>query len=103
MTSSTHKITPVKVFKPAVTPSDFTFLQVSAGTDHSLAVGSDGNAYAWGNNDYGLGDGTKTTQKTSPVKVGKPAGTPTDFTYLQVSDGYLHSLALGSDGNAYAW
>nr|WP_232354056.1 InlB B-repeat-containing protein [Bifidobacterium asteroides] len=103
ITDTSKQTSPVKVDKPADTPTDFTFLQVSAGTDHSLAVGSDGNAYAWGNNDYGLGDGTKTTQKTSPVKVGKPAGTPTDFTYLQVSDGYLHSLALGSDGNAYAW
>ena len=35
--------------------------------------------------------------------MGKPAGTPTDFTYLQVSAGNTHSLALGSDGNAYAW
>ncbi|MDT7510136.1 RCC1 domain-containing protein, partial [Bifidobacterium sp. H1HS16N] len=28
---------------------------------------------------------------------------PKDFTYLQVSGGLVHSLALGSDGNAYAW
>ncbi|WP_306222236.1 hypothetical protein [Bifidobacterium asteroides] len=33
--------------------------QVSAGDTHSLAVGSDGNAWAWGNNKYGeLGDGS---------------------------------------------
>ena len=94
---------PVKVGKPAGTPTDFTYLQFSAGCFHSLALGSDGNAYAWGSNNYGqLGDGT-TTNRTTPVKVGKPAGTPADFTYLQFSPGFYHSLTLGSDGNAYAW
>ncbi|MDT7508520.1 chromosome condensation regulator RCC1, partial [Bifidobacterium sp. H1HS16N] len=34
-------------------PKDFTYVQVSAGSTHSLALGSDGNAYAWGNNGYG--------------------------------------------------
>ena len=87
---------------------DFTYLQVSAGGTHSLAVGSDGNAYAWGWNSYGqLGDGTRTNQN-APVRVKTPdrntyPDLPADFTYLQVSAGRDHSLALGSDGNAYAW
>ncbi|MBI0090730.1 InlB B-repeat-containing protein, partial [Bifidobacterium sp. W8113] len=94
---------PVKVGKPAGTPTDFTYLQVSAGTFHSLALGSDGNAYAWGSNNYGqLGDWT-TDQRRTPVKVSKPAGAPADFTYLQFSPGFYHSVALGSDGYAYAW
>ena len=69
----------------------------------SLAVGSDGNAYAWGDNRSGqLGNGT-TTQQNTPVPVKKPAGVSADFTYVQVSAGYRHSLALGSDGYVYAW
>ncbi|MCP8613844.1 InlB B-repeat-containing protein [Bifidobacterium asteroides] len=69
----------------------------------SLAIGSDGNAYAWGNNTYGqLGDGTRTS-RTTPVMVKKPEGAPTDFTYVQVSAGWLHSLAVGSDGYVYTW
>ena len=90
-------------------PKDFTYLQVSAGASHSLAVGSDGNAYAWGNNTYGrLGDGTTGGYRTVPVRVRKPdrkayPDLPADFTYLQVSGGTSHSLALGSDGNVYAW
>ncbi|MBI0150069.1 InlB B-repeat-containing protein, partial [Bifidobacterium sp. M0353] len=89
-------------------PEDFTYLQVSAGYSHSLAVGSDGNAYAWGYNEYGrLGDGT-TTERHAPVRVKTPdrktyPDLPADFTYLQVSAGTWHSLAVGSDGNAYAW
>ena len=71
----------------------------------SLAVGSDGNAYAWGDTTSGqLGNGTTTTTKQkTPVPVKKPAGVSDDFTYVQVSAGYRHSLALGSDGYVYAW
>ncbi|PXY88344.1 RCC1 domain-containing protein [Bifidobacterium asteroides] len=95
--------TPIKVSKPAGTPADFTYVQVGAGSIHSLALGSDGNAYAWGhNNDGQLGDGT-TTNRSTPVKVNKPTDTPTDFTYVQVYSGYNHALAVGSDGYAYAW
>ena len=94
-----------------ITPPDISrgikFNQVSSSNDYytefSLAVGSDGNAYAWGDNTHGqLGDGT-TTRRTTPVTVQKPAGTPADFTYIQVSAGADHSLALGSDGYVYAW
>ena len=102
------RTTPVMVKQPdrktyPDLPKDFTYIQVSTGSTHSLALGSDGNAYAWGDNTYGkLGDGTTTPRKT-PVRVSKPEGTPTNFAYVQVSAGSNHSLALGSDGNAYAW
>ena len=70
---------------------------------YSLAIGSDGNAYAWGSNQHGqLGDGT-TSLRRAPVLVKKPDGAPADFTYVQVSAGGYHSLALGSDGYVYAW
>ncbi|WP_229131637.1 RCC1 domain-containing protein [Bifidobacterium mizhiense] len=95
-----------------ITPPDsisgIKFSQVSGGGNHSLAVGSDGNVWAWGDNTYGqLGDGTTTT-RTTPVKVRTPdrktyPDLPEDFTYVQVSGGWFHSLALGSDGYAYAW
>ena len=101
--TTTERHTPVRINKPEGTPADFTYVQVSAGYFHSLALGSDGNTYAWGWNDYGqLGDGT-TTERHTPVRINKPEGTPADFTYVQVSAGYFHSLALGSDGNTYAW
>ncbi len=91
-------------------PADFTYLQVSAGNAHSLAVGSDGNAYAWGYNGNGqLGNGTISySGQSTPVRVRTPdrktyPDLPADFTYLQVSAGNAHSLAVGSDGNAWAW
>ena len=100
------------IIPPDKASQGIRFSQVSGGRNSnygfSLAVGSDGNAYAWGNNRYGqLGDGT-TTNRTMPVMVRKPdpktyPDLPADFTYVQVSAGGWHSLALGGDGNAYAW
>ena len=96
---------------PPASRSGIKFSQVSgsidspsdSGSGFSLAVGSDGNAYAWGLNNYGqLGDGT-TTSWATPIRVKKPAGMPANFTYMQVSVGMRHSLAVGSDGYVYAW
>ena len=112
-TSYNAQSVPVMVRKPDRNtypdlPKDFTYVQVSAGSLYSLALGSDGNAYAWGaNGDGELGDGTGTERHT-PVRVKTPDSNtypdlPKDFTYIQVSAGLYHSLALGSDGNAYAW
>ncbi len=42
-------------------PSGVTATTVAAGSDHSLALGSDGKVYAWGSNSNGqLGNGTTT-------------------------------------------
>ena len=50
-------------------PSLTGVVQVAGGRDHSLAIRSDGTAWAFGHNTYGqLGDGT-TTRRTSPVVV----------------------------------
>ena len=113
-TGASYRTTPVRVKMPDRNtypdlPEDFTYVQVSAGTGHSLAVGSDGNAYAWGNNSSGqLGNGTTSIRQTTPVRVKTPdrntyPDLPKDFTYVDVSAGGDHSLAVGSDGNAWAW
>ncbi|WP_332460646.1 hypothetical protein [Bifidobacterium apousia] len=109
--TGTQRNTPVRVKTPDRNtypdlPTDFTYLQVSAGCTHSLAVGSDGYAYAWGNNSDGqLGKNT-TRNSSLPVRVRDPAN-PTDkskgLKAVQVSAGFHHSLAMGTDGNAYAW
>ncbi|BDR53792.1 hypothetical protein KIM372_16990 [Bombiscardovia nodaiensis] len=84
------------------TPSNVRFTQVSAGDYHSLALTSDGKIYAWGINRFGqLGDGTASTQY-APVLV-RQGALPTQAHYTAISAGGNHSLALGSDGKAYAW
>ena len=79
------------------------FSQLSMGGLHSAAISSDGNLYTWGENGSGeLGDGTNTSRST-PVQVKKPQNTPAGFTWKQVSIGWSHSAAFGSDGNLYTW
>ena len=93
--TTTSSSTPVQVsLPPGVVP-----VAVAAGDDHSLALGSNGTLYAWGYNGFGqLGNGT-TTNEDTPVAVDFPAG----VTATAISAGTYFSLALGSDGNVYAW
>ncbi len=77
-----------------------SWIAVSGGYKHSLAIGSDGNLYSWGGNDEGeLGIGNLFKQKT-PQVVPFPNGVS---SWIAISCGYLHSLAVGDDGNLYAW
>ncbi|MFV0634749.1 SpaA isopeptide-forming pilin-related protein [Demequina sp.] len=93
--TTTDRTTPVVVD----VPSGLTFTQIEAGLQHTVALGDDGNAYAWGNNSQGqLGDGT-TTASASPVLVEMPS----DVTFTQIEVGNVHAAALGDDGNTYAW
>jgi alpha-tubulin suppressor-like RCC1 family protein len=103
-TGDTHggRYQPVAVVAGAV-PSGVTFSAVSAGSDHSIALGSDGKVYSWGNNDTGqLGDGSA---NDSSVPVAVVAGAvPSGVTFSAVSAGNSsYSIALGSDGKLYSW
>ncbi|AKV54968.1 hypothetical protein AB656_00245 [Bifidobacterium actinocoloniiforme DSM 22766] len=85
---------------PPAPPTNVRFTRISAGDNHSLALDSNGNTYAWGQNYYGkLGDGTTITQRNQPVRVHAPAG----VTFTQISAGWGHSMAIGSDNYTYAW
>ena len=86
-TSSTPADKPGKV----ETPAGITFTQASAGGAHSIALGSDGSLYTWGNSGK--------TSSDRPNKVDTPAG----ITFTQASAGASYCLALGSDGNLYSW
>ncbi len=80
-------------------PAGITFTQVSAGYSHSVAIGSDGKTYAWGDNEFGqLGDGSTTTS-TVPIVVSAVPG----VDFIQVSAGFGFTIAIGSDGNSYSW
>ncbi|BDR54485.1 hypothetical protein KIMH_05960 [Bombiscardovia apis] len=82
-------------------PSTITYSQVAAGSSHSLAIGSDGNAYSWGGNERGvLGQGHGDNKPHSaPGRV----HLPDSVRALKVSAGANHSLAIGSDHHVYAW
>ncbi|ABP54434.1 RCC1 domain-containing protein [Salinispora tropica] len=93
--TTTNRSTPVTVGLPAGT----TITALAAGRSHTLVLTSAGAVLAWGSNSNGqLGDGT-TTDRSTPVTVGLPAGT----TITALAAGYYHSLALTDTGAVLAW
>ncbi len=81
------------------TPAGVTFTAVAAGAHHTLAVSSTGGVMAWGYNGNGeLGDGAN-TNSTLPVTVQAPTG----VTFTGVAAGFDFSLAVASNGTAWAW
>ncbi|BDR52141.1 hypothetical protein KIM372_00480 [Bombiscardovia nodaiensis] len=83
--------------------STLRFISVSAGENHSLAVDQSGRGYAWGYNEAGkLGSSAPTAVGSSGVQIA-PIDMPNGVTFTQVSAGWDHSLALGSDHLVYVW
>ena len=75
---------------------------IAAGSNHSLALLSDGTVAAWGYNGLGqLGDGT-TTSRSLPVAV-VATGALVGKTVSALSAGEYHTLALLTDGTLAAW
>jgi alpha-tubulin suppressor-like RCC1 family protein len=80
-------------------PGGATAKAIAVGGYHTLAIGSDGNLYAWGDNGFGqLGNGT-TTSSSTPVTVTLPGGVGA----TEIAAGEYDSFAVGSNGHVYAW
>lgn len=81
-------------------PQELKMVKTSKGDNHTIAIGNDGNLYTWGeDNSYGqLGTGDK-VPKEEPTLIELANGVkPVD-----ISTGRSHSMAVGDDGNVYAW
>lgn len=91
--------TTINKSSPVSVVGGFTdWCQVAAGCSHSLAVRTNGTAWAWGCNAYGkLGDNT-VVAKTSPVTV---VGGFVDW--CQGAAGGSHSLGVRTNGSAWGW
>jgi alpha-tubulin suppressor-like RCC1 family protein len=80
-------------------PGSAKIASISTGCLHSLARTTGGEVLAWGNNKYGeLGD-DGTAESDVPVRVDLPR----NFKAVAVAAGCYHSLALGADGEIFAW
>jgi alpha-tubulin suppressor-like RCC1 family protein/Leucine-rich repeat (LRR) protein len=70
---------------------------IAAGSEHTIAIRTDGTLWAWGFNGNGeLGDGTWTNRN-----VPKKIGTAKDWKTL--ATGYNHTVAQKADGTIWAW
>jgi alpha-tubulin suppressor-like RCC1 family protein len=91
--SATSRRTPIRVLGDIK-----TFCQISAATQHSLAIDKNGSAWGWGYNRFGrLGNNSLTSQRT-PVSV---AGQ--QKTFCAISAGNAYSFAIDKYGNAWGW
>ncbi len=84
---------------------DSNWQTVSAGFLHTVALKTDGTLWAWGNNFYGqLGNNTQAISYSPlPVKTDQDSESEPDTDWHAVSAGYLHTVALKTDGTLWAW
>ena len=91
--TSTIRYTPV-----SVVGASKTFVKISAGFYHTLAIDKNGQAWAWGNGYSGqLGDNSGTLRNT-PVSV---AGATK--TFCEIAAGQSHTVAIDKNGQAWGW
>jgi hypothetical protein len=77
------------------------WVDFAAGGYHVLAIGDNGQLYAWGRNwEHQLGIAMDQNPRATPVKVDPPPGVT---GWSAVAAGQFHSLAIGNDCSLYAW
>lgn len=76
---------------------------IAAGSEHVLALTSEGKVYAWGSNGYGqLGTNMFGTNRSLPNPV-YHGGAYGQKTVVDIACGWDHSIALTADGRVYVW
>jgi alpha-tubulin suppressor-like RCC1 family protein len=82
---------------PTLVIADSLFTDISVGIDNVCALTASGQAWCWGENDWGeIGDGT-ITPRLKPVLV------PGGATYSKISQGWSHTCGLLADATAQCW
>ena len=100
--TSNKQFSPVRINTAGV--ANTKWKTIAGGTEHSLAIRSDGSLWAWGSYEYGRlttdwggSFAPRSGNRTAPFRIG------TDTDWKAVSAGTNHSLALKSDGTLWAW
>jgi len=74
-------------------------VSVSAGSDHTMAIGADGSLWAWGSNWVGQLGGEAIDghfyNRTTPMKIMD--------SVMSVSAGQSHTMAIMADGSLWGW
>jgi hypothetical protein len=78
--------------------SNIKFITAKSGKTFTAGLSSDGEIYTWGTGQTGeLGLGLLYQQLEGPMKV------QVDTTFIELSAGQSHVVAVDTNGNAYAW
>ena len=93
--STTNSRIPVAVQMPA----GVSFQSITAGSLHTCALTTTGQAYCWGLNNQGQLGNNSTTNSRIPVAVQMPAG----VSFQSIAAGYHYTCALTAEGKAYCW
>ncbi|MFV0485186.1 MAG: IPT/TIG domain-containing protein [Candidatus Saccharimonadales bacterium] len=95
---------PVQVVNTGVL-SGKSIVQISAGKDFTMVLDTDGRTYGWGYNAAGqIGNGEGGTGvKTSVPVATDNSGVLKNISLTQISAGWYHTMALGSDNQIYLW
>jgi alpha-tubulin suppressor-like RCC1 family protein len=93
---------PVTVYTAGVL-SGKTIASITTGLDSTCAIASDGNAYCWGDGNFGqLGNNTSATQSSVPVAVSRSGGLSL-VAATSISASYKYACLTGAEYNIYCW
>ncbi len=96
------RLLPTRIDDTLLPSGALPFTAVAGGGINGYALGSDGHAYAWGNNGDGqLGDGTITGRSRPGLVL--DGAIPSTAHLTEIGGGSMSGYALDGDGNAYAW
>jgi alpha-tubulin suppressor-like RCC1 family protein len=86
---------------PVSTPAGIVYASVAAGLDRTCALSTAGQAFCWGDNNFGqLGDGTYANVRTTPI-----ASAP-GIAFSSIIAGGVHTCGLSPSGSlvfGYCW
>jgi alpha-tubulin suppressor-like RCC1 family protein len=83
---------------PLLLSNSHTWVQVAAGSTHSLALTDKGDLYAWGSNLNGL-----TGLNQSSGNTLTPTLVSNSRNWTDIAAGQIQSLAIADQGDLYAW
>jgi alpha-tubulin suppressor-like RCC1 family protein len=88
-----------RVVPSAVKHGTTRFVEIQAGHLHTCALTTAGQAFCWGNNEYGqLGDGATYISRHWPISVQQGA-----TRYVRLALGERHTCALSDANRAWCW